>query len=132
MVGPYPGTTYNENPQAGQLTGAEVVPLLQSGRNRWTTVTSLISVITGIATGITQITAGSGLQGGTITTVGALVVDIGAGLAFSGNQIVTAGGSSGLVSSVFTRTGAVVAAIGDYFSAQVTESGNLYYTTARV
>lgn len=35
------------------------------------------------------------------------------------------------VSSVFGRTGAVVAQSGDYTTAQVTESGNLYYTDAR-
>jgi hypothetical protein len=36
------------------------------------------------------------------------------------------------VSSVFTRTGAVTAQSGDYTTAQVTESGNLYFTTGRV
>jgi hypothetical protein len=36
------------------------------------------------------------------------------------------------VTSVFGRTGAVVATNGDYTTAQVTESGNLYYTEARV
>jgi hypothetical protein len=41
------------------------------------------------------------------------------------------GGGGGAVSSVFTRTGAVVAASGDYTTAQVTESGNLYFTNAR-
>jgi hypothetical protein len=35
------------------------------------------------------------------------------------------------VTSVFGRTGAVVAASGDYTTAQVTESGNLYFTNAR-
>lgn len=35
------------------------------------------------------------------------------------------------VTSVFSRTGAVVAQAGDYTTAQVTESGNLYYTDAR-
>jgi len=36
------------------------------------------------------------------------------------------------VLSVFGRTGAVIAVSGDYTTAQVTESGNLYYTEARV
>jgi hypothetical protein len=36
------------------------------------------------------------------------------------------------VSSVFGRTGNVVASNGDYNTSQVTESGNLYYTEARV
>ena len=35
------------------------------------------------------------------------------------------------VTSVFGRTGAVVATSGDYTTAQVTESGNLYYTDTR-
>jgi len=35
------------------------------------------------------------------------------------------------VTSVFGRTGAVVAVSGDYTTAQVTESGNLYFTDAR-
>ena len=35
------------------------------------------------------------------------------------------------VTSVFGRTGAVVATSGDYNTSQVTESGNLYYTDAR-
>ena len=35
------------------------------------------------------------------------------------------------VSSVFGRTGAVTATSGDYTTAQVTESGNLYFTNAR-
>jgi hypothetical protein len=35
------------------------------------------------------------------------------------------------VTSVFGRTGAVVAASGDYNTSQVTESGNLYFTNAR-
>jgi hypothetical protein len=39
--------------------------------------------------------------------------------------------TSSVVSSVFGRTGAVVATSGDYTTAQVTESGNLYFTNAR-
>jgi hypothetical protein len=41
----------------------------------------------------------------------------------------TSGGGS--VTSVFGRTGPVVALSGDYNTAQVTESGNLYFTNAR-
>lgn len=40
--------------------------------------------------------------------------------------------NSGGVSSVFTRTGDVVAESGDYSTSQVTEDTNLYYTEARV
>ena len=46
----------------------------------------------------------------------------------------TAAGSTAIafpVASVFGRTGAVVATSGDYTTAQVTESGNLYFTEAR-
>ena len=39
--------------------------------------------------------------------------------------------TSSLVSSVFGRTGAVVATSGDYTTAQVTEATNLYFTNAR-
>jgi hypothetical protein len=46
------------------------------------------------------------------------------------SQAPTAAGS-GSVSSLFGRTGIVAAAAGDYTTAQVTESGNLYFTPAR-
>lgn len=52
------------------------------------------------------------------------------GFAGGGND--SGGGGSGAVDSVFSRTGAVTAQTGDYTTAQVTESGNLYFTTARV
>lgn len=41
------------------------------------------------------------------------------------------GSGGGAVSSVFGRTGSVVAVNGDYTTAQVTESGSLYFTNAR-
>lgn len=40
-------------------------------------------------------------------------------------------GGSGAVSSVFGRTGAVIATVGDYTTAMVTEVTNLYFTNAR-
>ncbi|HWE50481.1 MAG TPA: hypothetical protein VG273_11850 [Bryobacteraceae bacterium] len=40
-------------------------------------------------------------------------------------------GGGGAVSSVFTRTGNITAQSGDYSTAQVTESGNLYFTAGR-
>ena len=42
------------------------------------------------------------------------------------------GGGAGAISSVFGRTGVVTSQAGDYSTAQVTESGNLYFTNARV
>ena len=53
----------------------------------------------------------------------------------SSSQVLTVSGGlpawAAAVSSVFSRTGAVTAQSGDYTTAQVTESGNLYYTDAR-
>ena len=46
-------------------------------------------------------------------------------------QSQTANAPQGAVSSVFGRSGPVVAQSGDYTTAQVTESGNLYFTSAR-
>jgi hypothetical protein len=43
----------------------------------------------------------------------------------------TGGGSGGAVASVFGRAGSVTAQSGDYTTAQVTESGSLYFTNAR-
>lgn len=133
MTGPYPGQTYISPGAANPLTGAEIVPLLQSGKNKYTTA-SQIAALGGGGGGsgsVTQIISGSGLTGGPITSSGTLYVVIGDGLAFSGNAIINTSGS-GNVASVFSRTGIVVAVSGDYFSAQVTESGNLYLTSARV
>lgn len=42
------------------------------------------------------------------------------------------GGGGGTVSSIFGRTGAIVAVGGDYTTAQVTEGVNLYFTNLRV
>ena len=47
-------------------------------------------------------------------------------------QSQTASAPLGAVASVFGRTGPVVAQSGDYNTAQVTESGNLYFTNPRV
>jgi hypothetical protein len=62
-----------------------------------------------------------------------------AGISFEvGDWIISSGSAwqkidnTDAVSSVFGRTGNVVASNGDYTTAQVTESGNLYYTEARV
>ncbi len=45
--------------------------------------------------------------------------------------LIEGGGGSSAVSSVYGRTGAVVAASGDYTTSQVTEAANLYYTDAK-
>lgn len=81
---------------------------------------------------VTEVDSGTGLSGGPITTTGTLNIattGVGAGsctncnLTYNaqGQLTVAANGSSGgAVSSVFTRTGAVVATSGDYTVAQVT------------
>lgn len=71
-------------------------------------------VLTGLNTSLT----------GVVTAADSLIV----GISKLQNQVSSI--VSG-VSSVFGRTGAVVAQSGDYTTAQVTESGNLYYTDAR-
>lgn len=71
---PYPGTTYNGNPQASQLTGQEIIPLLQSGRNRYTTASNFASLVSGIAVGVTQIITDTGLSGGPITSTGTIFI----------------------------------------------------------
>ena len=53
------------------------------------------------------------------------------GAAFRLPAAAATGGSGGAVSSVFSRAGSVTAQSGDYTTAQVTESGNLYFTNAR-
>ena len=58
-------------------------------------------------------------------TVGNSLLVLGDGLFASGSS------GGGAVSSVFTRTGAVVATSGDYNTLQVTENTNLYFTNAR-
>lgn len=50
---------------------------------------------------------------------------------FSVGGVCIGSGGSGAVSSVFGRTGAVVATAGDYTTALVTEVTNLYFTNAR-
>ena len=47
-------------------------------------------------------------------------------------QLPGGGGGGGAVSSVFGRVADVTAQTGDYTTAQITESGNLYFTNARV
>lgn len=74
MTGPYPGNTYISVPQAGQLTGAEVMPLLQSGRNRWTTASNFAALVSGIAAGVLQIDTGTGITGGPITSSGTIYI----------------------------------------------------------
>lgn len=71
--------------------------------------------------------------GGVSGSVGYGIRDNGGNIEFknSGGMWAGIGSGSGAVSSVFGRTGAVVATSGDYTTALVPESGNLYFTNAR-
>ncbi|HEX2792153.1 MAG TPA: hypothetical protein VHO23_00305, partial [Candidatus Paceibacterota bacterium] len=68
---------------------------------------------------------------GTTTFYGAGGINLASGC-FSINGTCIGNGVGGAVSSVFGRTGAVIAANGDYTTDQVTEGMNLYYADARV
>jgi hypothetical protein len=65
-----------------------------------------------------------------LITAGTNVTITGAGTTAS-PYVINSSGSGGAVTSVFGRTGVVVATSGDYTTAQVTESGSLYFTNAR-
>lgn len=101
MTSPYPGSAFTGLPVAGPLTGVELVAVTQSGISKQTTVNAFASAHPSIA----QISSGSGLTGGPITSSGTLSVVLGTGLAFSGNQIIATGTGQGTVTQVNTSTG---------------------------
>lgn len=91
------------------------------------------------ATNTPTLVNGVGSAGDVYINQAAGTVDFGAGpITFAIGDWVVYDGSvwqksinSNAVASVFGRTGAVTAQSGDYTTAQVTESGNLYFTDAR-
>jgi hypothetical protein len=88
-----------------------------------TTITGLLK---GNGTAISAATAGTDYQAPiTLTTTGS------GAATFASNTLNIPTPPAAPVASVFGRTGAVVATSGDYTTAQVTESGNLYFTNAR-
>jgi hypothetical protein len=105
MTSPYPGSTFPQLPNASQLTGVELVAITQSGVSKRTTVSAIVATVSSGGGSITQVSTGSGLLGGPVTSSGTLYVDIGAGLAFSGNQIIATGTGQGTVTQVNTSTG---------------------------
>jgi hypothetical protein len=120
----------------GVLTGSDTI--------RSTNGTVTVSLSYGSTAGIIGTTSNHSLELRTnntyrvgVSTAG--VVNI-ANLTGTGSRMVVADAAGNLstqaiptsaVSSVFGRTGAVVAANGDYTTSQVTEGTNLYYTDAR-
>ena len=88
--------------------------IAESGNSYFTNARAIGSTLTGY-------TSGAGVVAATDTILQAIQK-------LNGNI----GGLVTGVSSVFGRTGAVVAASGDYTTTQVTEGTNLYYTEARV
>lgn len=96
--------------QSGDYTTAQVT---ESGNLYFTEARAIASVLTGFVSGA-----------GTVSSADSILQAI--------QKIV--GNIAGLVtgvSTVFGRSGAVTAQSGDYTTAQVTESGNLYFTNAR-
>lgn len=107
------GTTlqYWRGDKTFQTLNTSVVP--ESGNLYYTNARTIASTLTSYTSGAGTISSSDSI----LTAIQKLNGNIGA---------LTTG-----VSSVFGRTGVVVATSGDYTTAQVTESGNLYFTNAR-
>jgi hypothetical protein len=105
------GLEYNNTTGVFSLTSGYVIPTTSSATNWDAAYNDKINsaAVTGTTTKTLTLTQ---QDGGTIT---ASWTDI----------------NTDAVASVFGRTGAVIATSGDYTTAQVTESGNLYYTDTR-
>jgi len=126
-------------------TGVINVPQYQGGVTSFNTRTGAISLTSADVSGaLTYVPYNSsnpsgyisGITSGNVTTaLGFTPVTNARTLTINGTAFdLTADRSwtiTGAVSSVFGRTGAVVAASGDYTTTQVTEGTNLYYTDAR-
>jgi len=127
-------------------TGVLNVPQYQGGVTSFNTRTGAISLTSADVSGaLTYVPYNSsnpsgyisGITSGNVTTaLGYTPVTNARTLTINGTTFdLTADRSwtitAGAVSSVFGRTGAVVAANGDYTTSQVTEVTNLYYTDAR-
>ena len=97
-------------PQSGDYTTALVT---ESGNLYFTNARAIASTLTAYSS-----------TTGTITSADTILTAI---EKLNGNQAALVTG----VSSVFGRSGVVVATSGDYTTAQVTESGSLYFTNAR-
>lgn len=67
------GTRISEFTSATALTGTELLPIVQQGN----TVKTTMSAVKTFSQGVTSITAGAGLSGGTITSTGTLSVQLG-------------------------------------------------------
>jgi hypothetical protein len=98
---------------AGNLSGLSTTNVSEGTNLYFTNARSISSTLTGY-------TSGAGTVSATDTVLSAIQK-------LNGNQAAYVAP----VTSVFGRTGAVVAASGDYTTALVTESGNLYFTNAR-
>lgn len=84
---------------------------------------------TGVA-GTDTIVVNHGGQLGTIAALSLTTTGTGGAATLTGS-VLNIPNYAGGVTSVFTRTGAIVAVSGDYNTSQVTESGSLYFTNAR-
>jgi hypothetical protein len=125
VTGPYVGVPINALPLATDITGSEMVPILQSGQTRRTTA-GLIAAGPSAGGTVQQISTGNGLSGGAngITVSGKIelaqipgptllgnpatstgyptTILLGSGLSFSGNVLTasSSGGGAGTITAV--------------------------------
>lgn len=155
MTGPYVGVPIIALPFATLLTGSEIVPIVQSGITRQTTVTAIASGPSFGGT-VQQISTGTGLTGGPITLSGTVsfapiaantllanptgasgvpvATPLGSNLAFSGGALVTSGLGGGTVTSVALTvpnillvTGSPITTAGTLAVSLATQSANLVF-----
>ena len=104
-----------------------VSALIQNGTGLTWTYDDTANTLTGNVSGFeASFSKGSLIQGANVTLTGSLTGRL------YGSGDVTVAATSAPVSSVFGRTGAVVAVSGDYTTTLVTEGTNLYFTNERV
>src|SRR3954447_20071259 len=101
---------------------------------RWLTYTAIIAAV--IFAGSAAVASALGppvtgiVSGGTATSTAPSYGKVLIG-GKNGEYEFAASSTLNIISSVFSRTGAIVAQSGDYTTTLVTEGSNLYFTTAR-
>ena len=134
LTGPTTGGCYWTSQITQSSSGSFTAANDLSGNSSSQTVIGINSTnLAALATGALKITTGTGvpstlpLQGTdtNVMTSGTVSGGAGAGVCLDANAgLTTTGCTSGTVSSVFTRTGNVTAASGDYTAAQVTNAAS--------
>ena len=67
-------TKISQLPVAGSITGTELVPLVQGGATKQTTVASIVASMGGGTGTVTSVATGTGLTGGPVTTTGTIAL----------------------------------------------------------